>query len=163
MLAAPVAAACSGFTPWYLYVNVVRLDGPKVEGLKWARVYNILDYEGSSRVLVSLVRQGSRIPVAKWENGQECTFGTTCQEICTPNRPREGVNLEYFFGNWTDVSDDKDRLKRLYLPLTVEVDGREIPMALRSRPVRNTTQLQLKRAGRLANNDPCWQIDETLP
>jgi hypothetical protein len=157
VLGGSVAMACSTFTPWFLYINLVRLDGPKVEGLEWIRVYNILDYDGGGRVLVNAVRQGRRIPLAKWENGQECWY-ESAQERCAPNQPMAGVNLESYFPNWSEGSDRKDELKKLYLPLIVEVDGREIPMALRSRVVRNDRELQGERAGRTANL--CVYLDE---
>jgi hypothetical protein len=158
-LGAPAAIACSVSTPWYLYINVVRLDGPAVEGLKWFRIYNILDYEGTGRVLVSAVRQGRRIPVAKWEDGRECWFEAG-RERCAPNEPRAGVNLESHFPDWTDASDRKQALKKLDLPLVVEIDGREVRMALRSRPVRNNRKLQDERVSRAVTNDACWRMND---
>jgi hypothetical protein len=80
-LAAPLATACSVSVTRYNYINVVRLEGPKVEGLKWVRTYNVLDYEGKERVLVSRLERGRQYPVAKWENGQECGFDPACDII----------------------------------------------------------------------------------
>jgi hypothetical protein len=151
-MASPVAIACSGSVPGLLYTNVVRLDGPNIPGLKWIRVYNILDYEGSQRVLVSVVRQGRRLPVAKWENGLECAFDEAGRERCEPDRRLAGVSLERYFPRWTDAADRKDSLRKLHLPLLVETGGREIAMRLLSRPVRTTRELRQERYEKIANS-----------
>src|SRR4030095_6988212 len=93
-LAAPLAVPCSVSVTQYLYVNVVRLEGPKIQGLKWVRTWNILDYEGSERVLVSGLRAGRRFPLAKWENGEECGYDEAGSEQCVPNGPFRGIALE---------------------------------------------------------------------
>jgi len=150
-LGAPPATACWISVPWMRYINLVRLDGPKVEGLKWVRIYNILDYDGAVRVTVHAIREGRRIPVARWENGQECAFDLAGQQRCRLNQPDVGVSLEAFFTDWTEASDRMDRLKYLRLPLILEMDGREIPMTLRSRAVRNNRELQSERNERALN------------
>ena len=150
MLAAPVATACSISVTHYLYVNVVRLEGPEVAGLRWIRVYNILDYEGDQRVLVSGQREGRRYPLAKWENGQECSYDEAGAERCEPNGPFRGINLEGRFGDWTAASDRRDDLKKLFLPIVVEIGGREIQMTLRSWPVRNNRELQSELHAKIA-------------
>jgi len=147
----PAAEACSVSVDWVPYVNVVRLAGPKVEGLEWTRSYNVLDYTGAGRVLVSAVLQGARRPVAKWENGQECTFDAAGEEKCHANRPDEGVLFESLFAGWKESADRADRLPRVWLPIIVETGGREIRMTLRSQAVRNNQALQRERAGRIAN------------
>jgi hypothetical protein len=150
-MGAPVADACSVSVPWVPYVNVVRLTGPKVEGMVWARAYNILDYTGGVRVLVSAVLQGVRRPVVRWENGQECIFDAAGGEECHENRPNEGVLFESLFAQWKESADRAGQLPRVWLPLIVEMDGREIRMTLRSQAVRNNRRLQGERAGRITN------------
>jgi hypothetical protein len=155
-LAAPLASACSLYIPWYRYVNVVNLTGNRVPGLEWSRMYNILDYTGEARVQVSVLRQGARIPVALWQDGRECTFdrsGNPPSEkmSCHANLPREGIRLESHFKDWREAADRAEALPRVWLPLIVEVGGREWRMTLRSQPVRNTRKLQSDRAARIAN------------
>lgn len=147
-LTAPLADACSVHIPPRLYVNVVRLEGPKIEGLSWSRTWNILGYEGSQRVFVSRVREGKRSPLVKWEGGQLCFFDEAGLEKCSPNQPGGGVRFEGLFEGWIEASDRRDELKKLYFPLVVELHGRETLMVLRSRPVRSTRELQSERAAR---------------
>jgi hypothetical protein len=138
-----VASACSIYIPWRQYMNVVELHGPRIAGLSWVRIHNILDYEGGGRVVVSRIRDGRRIPVAKWENGEECAFDDAAVPRCEPNRHGAGIRLESYFGDWQPTSNNKADLKRLYLRLSIETpDGRTVEMTLSSRPRRNTRKLQ---------------------
>ncbi|MDF3019468.1 MAG: hypothetical protein K0Q92_771 [Steroidobacteraceae bacterium] len=155
-LAAPLASACSLYIPWFRYVNVVSLTGDRVPGLKWSRMYNILDYTGEDRLRVSVVRQGAKIPVVLWQDGQECTFepsGNSAPEkmSCHTNLPRQGIRLESHFKDWREAADRAESLPRVWLPLIVEFGGRELRMTLRSQPVRNNRKLQSDRAARIAN------------
>jgi hypothetical protein len=151
VLAAPVTSACSLRITWFRYVNVVSLTGNRVEGLEWSRVYNILDYSGDARVRVSVLRQGARVPLVMWQDGQECTFAPSGEMSCHANLPREGIRPEAYFTDWVDAADRADSLPRVWLPLVVETGGRELRMTLRSQPVRNNRKLQRERAGRIAN------------
>ena len=155
-LAAPVASACSFSVTHSLYVNVVRLEGPRIEGLTWFRVYNILGYEGDDRVLVSRLSEGRRYPVAKWDNGQICSFDASGKEHCKPNTPGIGINLEGHFGDWLPASNRRDDLKKMFLPIVVETGGREIGMTLRSWPVRSNRELRSLIYNKV---DPCDQIN----
>jgi hypothetical protein len=150
-LAAPWADACSVSVPPMLYVNVARLEGPAVQGLKWIRGYNILDYEGPGRVLVSALKEGRRYPLAKWEDGQECSYDAQGEAVCATNDPRSGISLETHFGaDWLEAADRQEELKKVYLPIIVEIDGREIRMTVRSWAVRSSRELQRERAGRIS-------------
>jgi hypothetical protein len=151
VLSALPALSCSAHIPSRLFTNVVRLEGPAIEGLKWVRTYNMFDYEGDQRVRVSAVIQGRRVPLAKWESGQQCGYDSDGAESCSPNRPNSGVPVQNYFGEWTDAADRRDALRKLFLPLIIEVEGREIPLTLRSRPVRSTRELRSERAMMLTN------------
>ncbi len=150
-VAAPAAMPCTFTLPNYLYTNVVRLDGPRIEGLEWLRIYNILSYEGTERVLVSAVREGQRIPVAKWEQGQECFFDKAGAERCAPNEAYFGINLQGYFGSWSEASNRRSDLKKLDLRLVVEIGDREIAMSLRSRPVRTNRELRSEYHDKIAS------------
>lgn len=154
-LGIPAADACSVSLPWQPFVNLVRMTGPRIPGLHWTRIYNVLDYEGDQRVQVSVLRHGERIPVVRWENGQECLMHEG-GESCQPNSPQEGAGFEAYFPNWRDAGPTAASLQRVYLRLIVEVDGREFRPVLSSHPVRNTRKLQLERTGRY---NVCPDID----
>jgi hypothetical protein len=152
------AAACSVSVPWLPYVNLVELQGAQLEGLQWTRIYNILDYEGAQRVLVHAVRNGKRFPVAKWQDGQECSFDAQGVEQCQVNEPNQGISLESLFGDWKDASERREDLRRIDLPIVVELAGREYALTLSGRPVRNTRELQQIRAGKISNSI-CERLD----
>jgi len=145
-----LAEACSVHVPWVRYVNLMELSGGRVDGLTWRRIYNILDYEGSKPVVVHGIRNGNRFPVAKWRDGQQCLFDAQGAQQCEENTPRNGIRLEGLFDGWVGYSDRRDELRRVYLPLIVEVDGREHKLTLSSRPVRNTGALEDLRVARIA-------------
>jgi hypothetical protein len=132
------AQACSVAVPWSQYVNLVRMTGPPIAGLRWIPVHNVLDYEGEGPVTVSIIRQGKRVVVARWRDGQECALGGPSPEHCVPNRPGTGIGLERWFTRWEPRADHARRLRRLYLPLIVETATRELRLTLRSQAVRNT-------------------------
>jgi hypothetical protein len=149
-IAAP-ASACSLHVPWVRYVNLVSMSGATIDGLEWVRIHNILDYQGEERVLVSVVRQGKRSPLLRWEDGKECAFDAAGVESCHPNLPSTGVRLESQFWRWKEASEEAGSLKRVYLPLIVEIGGREVRLVLSSKAVRNTRELQRERVGRYIN------------
>jgi hypothetical protein len=158
MALAHPASACSVSVPWVSYVNLVELNGPRVEGLQWLRVYNIIDYTGNQRVVVQAVRDGKRIPVAKWQGGQECSYDAQGIEQCHENDPHRGIRLEALFGDWHAASEHREHLRRIYLPLIIQVDGRELRFSLSGRPVRNTRKLQRIRSMRITV-DICERMD----
>jgi hypothetical protein len=138
MLAAGPAQACSVMVPWTDYVNLVRMTGPRIDGLRWIPIHNVLDYEGPGPVTVSIIRQGNRVVVARWADGRECALGGPGPELCEPNTPVAGIGLERWFSTWQPRSNHRSQLRRLYLPLIVTMPGREVRVTLRSQAVRNT-------------------------
>jgi hypothetical protein len=140
-LAAHGAEACSIHVTRHNYVNVVRLEGPEIPGLTWLRVHNMLSYQGAGPLLVSALRGGRRVPVARWDNGQACAFDAAGAEQCVKNNPESGVRLEGLFGRWTAMADRREALKRIDVTLYVETGGREFVLWLRSRPVRMNDEL----------------------
>jgi hypothetical protein len=159
-LLAPGAFACSVLVPWRLYTNVVELRGEKIPGLTWVRGYNILDYAGDQTVIVSGIRRGERFRIARWQDGLECSYDETGSESCSPNDPAAGVYLGNLFGDWTEASDNRDELKKMYLRLFVQIAGREVPLMLSGRPVRTTRELHADLSQRISNQI-C--VDESGP
>jgi hypothetical protein len=157
-LAGPPAVACSVSVPWVEYINLMELSGPRVAGLAWTRVYNVLDYQGDGRVVVHGLRKGERFPIAKWQDGQQCIYDRQGSESCAPNMSRSGVRLEGLFGDWLGFSNRREELRRAYLPLIVEANGREYRLTLSSRPVRNTGALEERRSQRIVH-EACEYID----
>ena len=155
-LGTSAAGACSVGLSRQPFIHVVRMTGPKVEGLRWVRFYNVLDYVGDQRVQVSILRHGIRIPVVRWEDGQECiTKGG--RETCYPNTLERGAGFERYFDHWRDSGPTAGSLRRVHLPLIVAMGDQEIRLALRSQAVRSTRKLHRELAGRYA--DFCARID----
>ena len=145
------SAACSVSVPWLPYLNLVEMKGAPIDGLQWTRIYNVLDYDGDQRVVVHVVRNGKRIPVAKWQDGQECSFGPQGVEDCHANEPHQGISLESHFGDWKEASEHRGELRRIYVPIIVELAGRRFELALSGRPIRNTHELERIRAQKVLN------------